>query len=214
MKAEAGGKKDLFLGGICVITDRASCDLTCLEMTQMALRSGIKWVQLREKKRSRLRLYRMALRLREITRDFGACLIVNDFVDIAASVDADGVHLGQEDIPIREARKILGKRKIVGISTHSVGEAVEAEKEGADYIGFGPIYKTATKDAGSAKGTEMLMKIKSMVNIPVVAIGGICPDTVGKVLDSGADAVAAASSILKGDIQENAGQFLNRMGCI
>jgi thiamine-phosphate pyrophosphorylase len=209
-----GKRRDLFLGGICIITDRGSCGLTCVEMVQIALRAGITWVQLRDKKKSRLGLYRMAMRLRELTRCCGAYLVVNDHADIAASVDADGVHLGQEDLPVSEARKVMGRGKIIGISTHSVGEAVRAEKEGADYIGFGPVYKTKTKDAGAPKGTEMLGMVKGRVKIPVVAIGGICPDTIEKVLASGADAVAAATAILGGDIHENTGRFVKKISCL
>lgn len=201
----------MYLGGICFITDRNLCSLTSMEMALISLKAGIRWIQYRDKERSRLGVYRIALGLRELTRDFGACLIINDHADIAASVDAEGVHLGQQDLPVKEARKIIGHDRIIGVSTHSLSEALRAEAEGADYIGFGPVMPTGTKDAGAPKGTGMLDKIRSRVNIPVVAIGGINLENLDPVLSSGAHAVAVASGILKGDIHSNAAWFLQRI---
>jgi thiamine-phosphate pyrophosphorylase len=198
----------MYLGGLYFITDRKACNLSCEEMTLKVLRAGVKWVQYREKNRSRRVLYEEAVRLRKLTESFNAVFIVNDHADIALSVDADGVHLGQEDLPIREARKIMGKNKTIGISTHKLEQAIDAEKEGADYIGFGPVFHTKTKDAGSPKGTEMLRDIKSKVHIPVVAIGGISPENIKSVLDTGVDAVAVASAILVGDIENNVKIFM------
>lgn len=197
----------LYHGGICLITDKDSCPLTVREMAYLALKSGIKWIQYRDKGSDRIAAYRNALVLRELTRDFGACLIINDHADIAAAVEADGVHLGQEDLPLREARKIMGHEKIVGISTHSIEEATEAEFEGADYIGFGPVFATRTKDAGRPRGIGELTKINSSVRIPVVAIGGVDLDNCLSIFESGASAVAAASSVLSGDIGHNAACF-------
>lgn len=200
---------EVFLGGVCFITDRLSCPLTCLEMTEVVLRTGVRWVQYRDKERNRLAYYRTAFMLRELTRSFGASLIVNDYADIAAAVDADGVHLGQDDFPLSEARKLLGHEKIIGISTHSLEEALEAEAGGADYVGFGPVFETTTKNgAGSPKGTRMLEKVGSRVSIPVVAIGGIGIDSLTGVMASGAGAVAVASGVLKGDITRNMEQLL------
>ncbi len=200
----------MYLGGLCFITDRKACGLTCEEITLTVMRAGVQWVQYREKDKSRREIYEVALRLRRLTRDFNATFIVNDHADIALSVDADGVHLGQEDLPIKEARKIMGREKIIGISTHSLEQAIEAEAEGADYIGFGPIFCTTTKDAGEPKGVEEMMEIKRQIRIPVVAIGGISLGNLQSVLDAGADAVAVATGILSGDnIYENAKGFLN-----
>ena len=206
------GQKDFYHGGICFITDRASCDITCEEMVLLALRSGVKWIQYRDKDKSRRNIYRTALRLRELADDFGACLIINDYVDIAAFVGADGVHLGQEDLPVKEARKILGEGKVIGISTHSLNEAVRAEKDGASYIGFGPVMHTATKrDAGRPMGIDTLKKIRDKVHIPVVAIGGINLDNIESVFSSGVQAVAVASGVLKGNIQHNLDGFVNKL---
>jgi thiamine-phosphate pyrophosphorylase len=207
-----GKSHQLYQGGICLITDKDSCSLTVLEMAYLALRSGIKWIQYRDKGGDRLDVYRTALALRELTRDFGACLIVNDYADIAAAVEADGVHLGQEDLPAGEARKVLGGAKIVGISTHSRDEAMRAESEGADYIGFGPVFHTATKDAGHPQGAVRLKEISHSVGIPVVAIGGVSTDNCSSVFDCGASAVAAASSVLSSDIRHNASCLMNIVG--
>jgi len=178
-------------------------------MTLKVLRAGLKWVQYRDKEKSRREIYEEAIRLRKLTKDFNAVLIVNDYADIALAVDADGVHLGQDDLPIRETRKIMGSNKIIGISTHSLEQAKEAEKDGADYIGFGPVFHTVTKDVGSPKGTDMLQEIKRHVQIPVIAIGGINLENIKLVLDTGVDAVAVASAILSGDIIENTTRFMD-----
>src|SRR4030042_3998287 len=199
----------MYLGGLCFITDRKACKLSCEEMTLKVLRTGLKWVQYRDKEKSRREIYEKAIRLRKLTKDFNALLIVNDYADIALAVDADGVHLGQDDLPIEEARKIMGSNKIIGISTHSLEQAKEAEKGASDYIGFGPVFRTTTKDVGSPKGTDMLKEIKRQVHLPVVAIGGINIENIRSVLDTGVDAVAVASAILSGDITENATRFID-----
>ena len=199
----------MYLGGLCFITDRKACRLLCEEMTLKVLRNGVKWVQYRDKEKSRRGIYEEAIILRKLTEEFNAVFIVNDYADIALAVDADGVHLGQDDLPVREARKIMGKDKIIGISTHNLKQAIEAEKEGADYIGLGPVFHTLTKDAGVPKGTDMLRDMKGQVHIPVVAIGGINIENIRSVLDTGVDAVSVASAILSGDIEENTRRFMD-----
>ncbi|MGD2080270.1 MAG: thiamine phosphate synthase [Nitrospirota bacterium] len=196
-------RRGFYHGGICLITDRDSCPLTVLEMARVALEAGITWIQYRDKSRDRLAAFRTAMALREVTAKHGACLVINDYADIAVAVGADGVHLGQEDLPTREARKVTGGRMIIGISTHSVEEARAAEGQGADYIGFGPVFHTETKDAGAPRGVEGLRNIRDSVGIPVVAIGGIDVDNCASVFEGGASAVAAASSVLSGDIRGN-----------
>jgi thiamine-phosphate diphosphorylase len=197
----------MYAGGICFITDRKSSPFSLEEMTLMVIQSQILWIQYRDKERTRRELYENALSLRRITLDSHAVFIVNDHADIARAVDADGVHLGQEDLPLREARKIMGKNRIIGISTHSIEEAISAEKNGADYIGFGPVFHTTTKDAGTPKGIAMLHEIKQRIALPLVAIGGITLTNLPDVLDAGADAVAIASSLLRGNIRQNADRF-------
>lgn len=200
----------LYLGGICFITDRCACDLTCLEMCRMVLERGIRWVQYRDKDRSRSACFSTALALRELTSKYGAKLIINDHADIAAAVGADGVHLGQEDMPVSVARRLLGPDKIIGVSTHNYTEALVAINDGASYIGFGPVYPTTTKKKSEpVVGLEMLAKICSRVSVPVVAIGGISAERLSEVLSSGARAVAVASGIVKGDICRNTRSFLD-----
>jgi thiamine-phosphate pyrophosphorylase len=194
-----------------LITDRTTSSLNLTEITQRAVSAGIKTIQLREKNMTKKELYKEALSIRKFTLKHRAAFIINDYVDIALAVNADGVHLGQEDMPIKEARKLLGENKIIGISTHSMKQAVDAQRAGADYIGFGPIFKTTTKDAGKPKGIKSLIEIKKHIKIPVVAIGGITIDNVSEVFKSGADAAAVASGILSGDIKRNIERFYQQI---
>jgi thiamine-phosphate pyrophosphorylase len=192
-----------------LITDTAASGLTHIEAVRMAISAGINTIQLREKLLSKKNIYKEALAIRTLTLQYGVTFIVNDHIDIALAVDADGVHLGQDDMPVKEARKIIGRRKIIGVSTHSMKQAVDAEASGADYIGFGPVFKTFTKDAGEPKGIALLKKIREQINIPITAIGGINHDNALEVLNNGADAIAVASGILSGDIKENIKSFLS-----
>jgi thiamine-phosphate pyrophosphorylase len=196
------------LKGICFITDRTYCSLSPYEMCTVALNAGIRFIQYRDKDRTRREIYYEAVRLRELTRSFEAVLIINDHADIALAVDADGVHLGQDDLPLEEARKIMRDR-IIGISTHDLEQAREAESGGADYIGFGPVFETLTKDAGSPKGIDNLRLITQNITVPVVAIGGINGGNLRQVLDAGADAAAVATAICKGDIEDNARRLVS-----
>jgi thiamine-phosphate pyrophosphorylase len=164
-------------------------------MTQ-ALGAGARLFQYRNKSGPRRLIFETTLMLVRLARQAGAQFLVNDHADIAAAADADGVHLGQDDLPIEYARKLLGKGKLIGISTHSLDQAREAEAAGADYIGFGPLFPTATKDAGQAQGIHNLTVIKKSVRLPVIAIGGIDHTRVQEVMRSGADGVAILSAIL------------------
>jgi thiamine-phosphate pyrophosphorylase len=197
----------MYLNGLCFITDRTYCDLPLYDMINSVLNAGVRWIQYREKALSRRKIYENALNLRKLTRPFGATFIINDYADIALAVGADGVHLGQDDLPLKEARKIMGTR-IVGISTHDLAQAKEAESCGADYIGFGPVFHTSTKDAGAPKGVDNIRQIKENVSIPLVAIGGINPENVAFVMSAGADAAAVATAICRGDVALNAQRFV------
>jgi len=188
---------------IYLITDRVISGLSHALIGRLAIKNGIRIIQLREKLMSKKELHHEALALRSLTRRHRAIFIVNDYIDIALSADADGVHLGQEDMPLEEARKIMGKKKIIGISTHSLKQALAAEKGGADYIGFGPVFNTSSKDAGSPKGLKALKELRNHIKIPIVAIGGITSENVLSVLEAGADTVAVMSAVLKGDIKKN-----------
>lgn len=197
----------MYFNGICFITDKKYSDLPLNDMIAVVLHAGVRCIQYREKDLSRREIYENAVTLRKMTGLFNATFIINDHADIALAVDADGVHLGQDDLPLKEARKIMGNR-IVGISTHSLAQAMEAELQGADYIGFGPVFYTTTKDAGAPKGVDNIRIIKENVGIPVVAIGGIGLDNIASVINAGADAVAVATAICKGDIAVNAEKFV------
>ena len=197
----------MYQNGICFITDRTYSAVPFPDMVKRVLEAGISFIQYREKERTRREIYEEAVRLRELTRLFHACFIVNDHADIALAVEADGVHLGQDDLPLKEARRIMGSR-IVGISTHSLAQAKEAEAGGADYIGFGPVFLTTTKDAGAPQGVDILGTIKQNVSIPVVAIGGINAGNITDVMKAGADAAAIATAICRGDISRNARELV------
>ncbi|UCG78165.1 MAG: thiamine phosphate synthase [Nitrospirota bacterium] len=188
----------MYFGGICFITDRTVSDLSIEDQVRTVLDAGIRFVQYREKSLTRKEILRNAEVLRRLTQDYGAKYIVNDHCDISIAVDADGAHLGQDDLPLVHARRIMGDRT-VGISTHSLDEALLASAGAADYIGFGPMYNTTTKDAGRPKGTDMLNQVRKHVHTPIVAIGGIEQDVLVDIFDAGADAVALASYILKAD---------------
>lgn len=183
------------------------------DAARSAVSAGVRFIQYRDKSGTRRSIYETAMRLARLLHESGGIFIVNDHADIALAVDADGVHLGQEDLPIEHARKLIGRDRIIGISTHSLEQAVEAEALGADYIGFGPIFHTSTKDAGPVQGIEMLSEIKRSVSVPVVAIGGIGPGNVHGVIRAGADCVAVISAILSADDQkEAAARMLQAVG--
>ncbi len=195
------------LSRICAITPEQLDKKILEEALRVALEAGIRWVQYRRKTGTRRQLYDEAKALKDLTHRYGALFIVNDFADIALAVDADGLHVGQHDLPLKEARKIM-VGKIIGVSTHNSNEAAEAAREGADYIGFGSIFPTATKDVGIPKGPESLAEIKRSVRIPVIAIGGITPKNAELAFRAGCDGVAVSSGIFRGEITENIVDFL------
>jgi thiamine-phosphate pyrophosphorylase len=163
------------------------------------LAAGVKFLQLRAKHVSARDFLRLARLARPRTRSRDCKLIVNDRVDVARAADADGVHLGQEDLPLHVARKLMAD-KIIGISTHSMAQAQEAERGGADYVGFGPMFGTRTKDTGySARGLYLLRQVHAAVTIPIVAIGGITENNATAVWQAGAASVALISDILRAD---------------
>ncbi|MBE7445200.1 MAG: thiamine phosphate synthase [Planctomycetia bacterium] len=192
-----------------LITDRNLCKQSFLDTIKLALRGGVKTIQLREKGISTHELYSLASELRKITLDFHANLIINDRVDIAMSVEADGVHLGWQSLPFHAARKLLGFERLIGISTHNRQEALQAQDYGADYITFGPVFDTPSK-AGilEPRGTEEIQHLKTVVEIPVIALGGIRENNVKDVLDNGADGIAVISGIMHATNPEDAARGL------
>lgn len=164
-----------------------------------AVRAGCRIVQYREKEKCTRDMVDEAQSLRELCRG-RAFFIVNDRIDVALAVDADGVHVGQDDMPFALARDLLGPDRIIGLTTHDVRESVEAERLGADYIGLSPIFPTGTKkDAGEACGLAMIAEVRNHVAIPIVAIGGIGKDNVADVIRAGADAAVAISAVVRSD---------------
>ena len=184
--------------GLYVITDEGvSHGLGHVEIARRVAEGGADVIQLRDKARTSRDMLSIALQVREITRAKGITFIVNDRLDLARAAGADGVHLGQEDLPVPFARKVAGKGFIIGTSVRSVEEAMIAETEGADYVALSPIFDTPTKsDAGPGMGLEILKGIKSAVSIPVIAIGGIGKGNARQVMDAGADGVAVISAIV------------------
>jgi len=188
-----------------IITDqRISHGKSHLEVAEAALMGGVTVVQFRDKEMKDSEAVVACREIYKLTKKKGVSFIVNDRVEVAKAVDADGVHLGQEDMSFSSARKILGKEKIIGISVETVEQALKAVEGGADYLGIGPIYPTATKpNAGKALGIARLKEIRESVNIPIVAIGGINENNLEEVLRAGADGVAVISAVVSApDITE------------
>jgi thiamine-phosphate pyrophosphorylase len=168
---------------------------TNLEVLAAVLAGGAKIIQLREKHWSKKDLYDLAVEFRKLAHNYDALLIINDHVDVALAAGADGVHLGQEDLPVEAARKIAPEL-IIGASSHSLKEALIAEKEGADYVNIGPIFPTRTKaDAGRFLGPEAIIEIGPQLTVPFTTMGGIKPDNIHSVLEAGARRVAMVTGI-------------------
>ena len=167
-----------------------------VDLARILLSAGARILQLRLKRASGRDFLSAATTIAESCREHRALFIVNDRADIAMLAGADGVHLGQDDLPIGPTRSIVGPRMIVGISTHSVEQALAAERAGADYIGFGPMYAGGAKETRIGRGLDNLRAVRAAVKIPIVAIGGITERTVAEVLDTGADAVAIISDVV------------------
>ncbi len=176
------------------------------ELVEEVLKAGVRFVQFREKDMSVREMYEIARKLRKLTFEYSAKLIVNDRVDLALAVDADGVHLGQDDFPYEVVRDIFDG--IVGVSTHSVETALRAERF-ADYVSAGPVFKTTTKeDAKEPIGIEGLRRIVSAVRKPVVAIGGINRNNIEEVLKTGVKGIAIISAIAKADDPKREAEIL------
>ncbi|MFW6146435.1 MAG: thiamine phosphate synthase [Planctomycetota bacterium] len=175
------------------------CKADPLVTAHAALGGGADCIQLREKTLGDRALLEMAHRLREITARAGALLIINDRPDIALLADADGVHVGQDDLPVDPVRAAIGGDRLVGLSTHSVDQARRAAEVGADYIGIGPMFATATKDAGAVQGPSLVADVLAAVDIPHVAIGGITADNAPALARAGARCIAVCSAVLAAD---------------
>lgn len=179
-----------------VILDRAAARGRDLgEILAGAIAGGCRMVQLREKERPSGTLLPLAERLRARCREAGVAFVVNDRVDLALALDADGVHLGQEDLPPRLARPLLRAGMILGVSTHSIEQARAAQTAGADYVAVGSVFPTATKASFELVGLDLVRQARAAVRAPLIAIGGITADNVGAVIRAGADGVAVISAV-------------------
>lgn len=204
--------KELVNFKLYLVTDRKLFTDKSLLFTgvEEALKGGLKAVQLRAKDLGTRDLLDMAYRMRELTKAYQAKLFINDRVDIALAVEADGIQLGKESMPVHAVRETFQNKLIIGASTHSLDEALEAERGGADFVTSGPIYQTPSKmKYGEPIGLETLKKVKAKISIPLYAIGGIKLDKVREVKEAGADGVALISAILTAeDIKRTTEEFL------
>ena len=180
-----------------LITDRMqTAGRTLPAVVADALRGGLRALQLREKDLDAGRLFELAVELRQLTRKYGAKLLINDRIDVALAVAADGVHLGKAGLPVAEARRILGSERLIGYSAHSADEAVQAQLDGADFVTLGPVYHTHSKALyGKPLGVSELSEATRVVTIPVFALGGVKQSSVAEVLSAGAHGVALISAI-------------------
>ncbi|MCO1602434.1 thiamine phosphate synthase [Desulfosporosinus nitroreducens] len=184
-----------------LVTDRKLLgERDLAQSIELAIQGGVSLVQLREKSISTKEFLNLALRVKEITSKYDIPLIINDRLDIALAVDAEGLHVGQDDLPMLKARELLGPDKIIGVSARTLEEALLAEKQGADYLGVGAVFRTSTKSDAKEVSLEQLEYIKKSVSIPVVAIGGINYGNIQQVKATGIDGISVVSAIL---VQDN-----------
>ncbi len=193
---------------LCTDRDLMSTD-TIEEAVEQAVKGGCTVVQLREKDCSSLEFYETALRVKKITDEYKIPLIINDRVDIALAVNADGVHVGQDDLPAASVRRILGGDKVIGVSAGSVREAVKAREDGADYLGVGAMHATSTKTDADVTTVDELKKIREMVDLPIVAIGGMNKQTLPELKGTGVDGIAVVSAVIAADDIERAASELS-----
>ena len=203
-------KKDKTDYTLYLCTDRELMSTDTLEeAVEQAVRGGCTVVQLREKDCTSLEFYETAKKVKEITDRYQVPLIINDRVDIALAVGADGVHVGQDDLPAGEVRRILGPDKIVGVSAGSVKEAVKAEEDGADYLGVGAMYATSTKEDADVTSREELLRIREAVDLPIVVIGGINRSNYRNFKGIGVNGLAVVSAVIAADDIEAAARELS-----
>lgn len=184
---------------------------TVEESVEAAVKGGATVVQLREKNASSRKLYEQALRVKAVTERYGVPLIINDRIDIALAVDADGVHLGQSDMPCDIARRILGEDKIIGITAPTPELAVKAQEDGADYLGVGAMFATATKSDAKANTKENLAAVRAAVDIPIVIIGGIKRTNVLQFAGMGVNGAAVISDIISDPDSEGAAREMKKI---
>jgi len=180
-----------------LVTDRSLMAASTIEeCVERAVRGGCTLVQLREKTASSREFYETALRARKITADLGVPLIINDRADIALAVNADGLHVGQDDLPLDAARRVMGKDAIIGVSANNLTEALAAGAMGADYLGVGAMFATGTKTDANPASMDELRRIRAEIKLPIVVIGGINKNTVPLFAGTGIDGIAVVSAVV------------------
>ena len=187
------------IGRLCVITDtKTQKRFSHVKLAELALNGGADMIQFRDKTMPTAKMIESAVAVKELCARKGAKFIINDRIDVAIAAKADGVHLGSQDIPVEDARKLLGRNKTIGRTSHSVKEAIQAERDGADYVGFGHIFPTETKmKKGKPRGIPKLAEICSKVKIPVLAIGGINCENASEVISAGAHGIAVIGAVAR-----------------
>jgi len=194
----------LRLPTLCLITDRQRCGESPLEdVVREAIKGGVNLIQLRERDLPTGELLALAMRLREVTRGH-ALLVINDRLDVAQAAGATGVHLPENGLPVAIARWLLGQHVLIGRSVHSEEAAIEAERDGADYVQLGAIYATESKPDAKPAGPELVRKVSSAVTIPVLAVGGVRPENAAEVIEAGASGASVISAIQSADDPEAA----------
>ena len=197
------------LKGLYVIIDTQILDFKDeVDAAGKAIRGGARIIQLRDKGYNKGKLLTLAQRIKALCQENDALFIINDHLDMALAADADGLHIGQQDLPLSVVRRELPIDKIIGCSVHTVAQALKAQAEGADYIAAGSVFPTTTKDNTAEIGIERLKQIRQAVSMPLVAIGGVNRDNIAQVMTAGADAAAVISAVLKQDNIEQATQNL------
>ena len=191
-----------------LVTDNSADEEKFLKTIEESINGGVSVVQLREKTADTLEFYNLALKVKEITTKYNVPLIINDRIDVALAVDADGVHVGQSDMPCDVARKLIGENKILGVSAATIDEAKKAEKDGADYIGTGAVFPTSTKDDAPSITKKDLKNIVDSINIPVVAIGGINIENANELKNTGISGLSVVSAIMSADNPKKASEKL------
>ena len=180
-----------------LVTDRQlmNCD-SLTEAVEQAILGGCTMIQLREKELSSLEFYNQAVAVKQVTDKYHIPLIINDRIDIAMAVQATGVHIGQHDLPAAAVRKVIGENMLLGVSASSIAEAIQAQQDGADYLGVGAMFPTGTKTDAESVSMEELQKIRTAVSLPIVVIGGINKGNAGRFKPMGIDGLAVVSAII------------------
>ena len=192
-----------------LVTDRQlmSCD-SLTEAVEQAILGGCTMIQLREKELSSLEFYNQAVAVKQVTDKYHIPLIINDRIDIAMAVQATGVHIGQHDLPAAAVRKVIGENMLLGVSASSIAEAIQAQQDGADYLGVGAMFPTGTKTDADSVSMEELQKIRTAVSLPIVVIGGINKGNAGRFKPMGIDGLAVVSAIIaQSDIKAAAAEL-------